>query len=133
MVFYVLYGFPWCSVVKNLLPVLESLGWSLAGKIPWRRAWQPTPGLLPGESPWMEEPGSLQFMGSHRVGHDWVTKKQKQHVLYITWTFCWSTTKEYFQGFWLGENDIHHPAFLIECNYKPSIECIEQIFKNSEK
>jgi len=21
------------------------------GKIPWRRAWQPTPGFLPGESP----------------------------------------------------------------------------------
>ena len=24
--------------------------------------------------PWMEEPGSLQFMGSQRVGHDWATK-----------------------------------------------------------
>ena len=21
--------------------------------------------------PWMEEPGRLQSMGSHRVGHDW--------------------------------------------------------------
>ena len=27
--------------------------------IPWRRAWQPTPVFLPGESPWMEEPGGL--------------------------------------------------------------------------
>ena len=27
------------------------------GKIPWRRAWQPTPVFLPGESPWIEEPG----------------------------------------------------------------------------
>ena len=26
-------------------------------KIPWRRAWQPTPVFLPGESPWTEEPG----------------------------------------------------------------------------
>ena len=25
-------------------------------KIPWRRKWQPTPVLLPGESPWTEEP-----------------------------------------------------------------------------
>ena len=24
---------------------------------PWRRAWQPTPVFLPGESPWTEEPG----------------------------------------------------------------------------
>ena len=29
------------------------------GKIPWRRAWQPTPVFLPGESPWTEEPGGL--------------------------------------------------------------------------
>ena len=25
------------------------------GKIPWRRAWQPTPVFLTGESPWTEE------------------------------------------------------------------------------
>ena len=41
------------------------------GKIPLRKAWQPTPVLLPGESPWTEEPGRLQSMGSQRVGHDW--------------------------------------------------------------
>ena len=28
------------------------------GKIPWRRAWQPTPVFLPGESAWTEELGS---------------------------------------------------------------------------
>jgi len=39
------------------------------GKIPWRRAWQPTPVFLPGESPWTEEPGGLQSMGS-QVGHN---------------------------------------------------------------
>ena len=26
--------------------------------------------FLPGESPWTEEPGGLQSMGSQRVGHD---------------------------------------------------------------
>ena len=30
------------------------------GKIPWRRAWQPTLVLLSGESPCTEEPGGLQ-------------------------------------------------------------------------
>ena len=40
------------------------------GKIPWRRAWQPTPVLLLGESPWTEEPDGLQVMESQRVGHD---------------------------------------------------------------
>jgi len=29
------------------------------GKIPWRRAWQPTPVFLPGESSWTEEPGGV--------------------------------------------------------------------------
>jgi len=33
-------------------------------KIPWRRAWQPTPVLLPGESPWTEKPGVL--LGSQK-------------------------------------------------------------------
>ena len=32
------------------------------GKIPWKRAWQPTPVFLPAESPWTEEPGGLQSM-----------------------------------------------------------------------
>ena len=43
------------------------------GKIPWRRAWQPTPVFLLGESPWTEEPGGLQSMELQRVRHDWVT------------------------------------------------------------
>ena len=44
------------------------------GKIPRSREWQPTPVCLPGESPWTEEPGGLQSIGSQRVRHDWVTK-----------------------------------------------------------
>ena len=39
-------------------------------KIPWRRAWQLTPVLLPGESPWTEEPGGLQSIGLQRIGHE---------------------------------------------------------------
>ena len=40
------------------------------GKVPRRRAWQPTPVFLPGESPWTEEPGGLQCIGSQRIRHD---------------------------------------------------------------
>ena len=43
-------------------------------KIPWRRAWQPIPGFLPGKIPWTEEPGALQSTGSKRVGQDWATE-----------------------------------------------------------
>jgi len=39
-------------------------------KIPWRREGMATLVLLPGESPWTEEPGGLQSIESHRVGHD---------------------------------------------------------------
>ena len=38
---------------------------------PWRRAWQPTPVFLHGESPWIEEPGGLQARGLQRIGHSW--------------------------------------------------------------
>ena len=34
------------------------------GNISWRKKWQPTPVFLPGESPWAEESGRLQSMGS---------------------------------------------------------------------
>ena len=60
------------SVIKNLLAMQEPqetrVSW--VGKIPWRRAWQPTPVFLPGESPWTEEPGRLQSIGLQRVRHN---------------------------------------------------------------
>ena len=38
-------------VVKNLLPNAEDIGLDPSiEKIPWRRAWQPIPVFLPGES-----------------------------------------------------------------------------------
>ena len=39
-----------------------------AGKIPWSRAWQPTPVFLHGESPWTEVPGGLQSIGVAESG-----------------------------------------------------------------
>ena len=33
--------------------------------------WQSTPLFLLGESPWTDEPGGLQSMGSQRIGHNW--------------------------------------------------------------
>ena len=37
-------------MVKNLLGMQETQFDSWVGKIPWQRAWQPTPVFLPGES-----------------------------------------------------------------------------------
>ena len=41
------------------------------GRFPGRKLWQPPPVFFPGESPWTEEPGGLQSIGSHRVKHNW--------------------------------------------------------------
>ena len=85
-------GYPpqysWASLVaqtvKHLPPVQEAAqrpGFSpWVGKIPLRRAWQPTPVFLPRESPWTEEPGGLQSVGSQRVGHNWVTTHTHTHA-----------------------------------------------------
>ena len=48
------------------------------------------------EIPWTEEPGRLQSVGSHRVRHDLLTKRQQQQqspgeggvTLYTTALFC---------------------------------------------
>ena len=75
-------GYPlqysWASLVaqmvKNPPAMWESWVRSWVEKIPGRRACQPTPVFLPRDSPWTQEPGGLQSMGSQRVRHDWVTQ-----------------------------------------------------------
>ena len=66
--------FSWASLMVQMVKNLSAVWGTRVGKIPWRRAWQPTLVFWPEESPWTEEPGGLQFMGSQRVSHDWVTK-----------------------------------------------------------
>ena len=81
-------GYPlqytWASLVvqmvNNLPAMWETWLRSSVGKILWRRALQPTPELLPEESPWTEEPGGLQSMRSQRVGHDWATRHSAAHL-----------------------------------------------------
>ena len=52
------------QMVKNLPATRGIPGFDPGvGKVPWRRAWQPTLVSLPGESPWTEEPGGLRSMG----------------------------------------------------------------------
>ena len=65
-------GFPAGSVVKNCLPMQETqeaqvqyLGWDN----PPEKEMATHSSILAWEIPWTEEPGGLQFMESHRVGH----------------------------------------------------------------
>ena len=59
--------YSWPSLVTQIVKNLPAMWETWVGKIPWRRAWQLTPVLLPAESPWTEDPGRLQSMGSQRV------------------------------------------------------------------
>ena len=64
-------GFPGDSDGKEIYLQCGRPGFDpWVGKIPGRRTWQLTPVFLPGESPWTEESGRLQSIGSQRVGHD---------------------------------------------------------------
>ena len=58
-------------------------------KIPWRRAWQSITVFLPGESPWTEEPGGLQSMGSQRVKHSW-SDGAHRHEAWEAGIFIWA-------------------------------------------
>ena len=44
------------------------------GKIPWRKAWQPIPVFLPGESQGQRSLVGYSPWGHKRVGHNWVTE-----------------------------------------------------------
>ena len=36
--------------------------------------------ILAGRIPWTEEPGGLQSIGSHRIGHDWSNLAHMQAI-----------------------------------------------------
>ena len=65
------------QIVNNLLAIWETWVWSQSREDPWRRTWQPTPAFLPGKSPWTEEPGGLQSMGSQTPGYNRAHTKTK--------------------------------------------------------
>ena len=46
------------------------LVWFLSARLILEKAMAPHSSTLAWKIPWMEEPGGLLFMGSHRVGHD---------------------------------------------------------------
>ena len=63
-------GFPSSSVVKNPPAMQEMWVQPLDQEDPLEKGMATFSSILAWEIPWMEEPGRLQSMGSHRVGHD---------------------------------------------------------------
>ena len=64
-------GFPDDSVVKNLPERAGDMA-SIPGlgRFPWKRAWQPTPVFLPGESNGQRSLADYSPWGSQRIGHE---------------------------------------------------------------
>ena len=67
--------YSWASLVAQLIknpPTMwETWVWSLGWEIPWKRERLPTPVFWPGE--FIQSMGSIQSIGSQRVGHDGMT------------------------------------------------------------
>ena len=71
------HQYSWAFLMTQMIRIYLQCGRpgfiSWVGKTFWKRVCQPTPVFLHGESPWSEEPGGLQSIGSQRMGHDWAT------------------------------------------------------------
>ena len=99
-----IWGFPTGSAVKNPPTMQETWVWSLVGKISWKRAWQSTSVLSPGESH-----GERSLAGYSPWGHkelDMIEAAEHAHIrymniaqlVYTSLTILWLTD---IWSFWL--------------------------------
>ena len=58
------------QIVKNLPAMQETRVQSLGREDPLEKGMATHSSILAWKTPWSEEPGGLQSMGSQRVGHD---------------------------------------------------------------
>ena len=63
-------------MIKNLPVMWETRVWSLGGEDPLEKEIATHSSILAWRTPWTEEPGGLQSMGSRRVRHNWATNTQ---------------------------------------------------------
>ena len=89
---YLLLIFYWMITIGNrtILSILTE------------KATAPHSRTLAWKIPWMEEPGGLQSMGLHRVGHDWATSLSL--FTFMHWRRKWQLTPVFLpgesQGWW---------------------------------
>ena len=76
-------------MVKRLSTMRETQVQSLGREDPVEKEMAVHSSTIAWKIPWTEEPGRLQFMGSQRVGHDWVTS------LSLDWFLVWSDKKHW--------------------------------------
>ena len=79
-------GFPGSTATRIRLQCKRPWFYPWVGKIPRRRAWQPTPVFLPGEFHGQRSLRRLQSTGLQRVGLGWTAKQQQQKQQFINST-----------------------------------------------
>ena len=106
---------PVAKMVKSLPTMQETRVWSQGWEDLLEKEMGTHSSILAWKTPWVEEPGKLQFMGSQRVGHDWATS------LHLIFTFIFKQYIECFiwDLFWL---EICPVIFSI--SLPPLIKCI---------
>ena len=86
--------------------------------------------VLAWRIPWMEKPGRLQSMGSHRVGHDWSDLAASMEVGY-----CWYWLAMYYnqeQDLWdslglsLGLLALQPPKWQLQCQGSPAFKMVRK-------
>ena len=71
------------QMVKNR-PAMQEIGVRSLGQVdPLEEGMATHSSILAWKTPWTEEPGRLQSMGSQRVRHDWATTLSLYFVLSI--------------------------------------------------
>ena len=77
------------QMVKHLVAMWKTRVWSLGQEDPLEKEMGTHSSTLAWRIPWMEEPGTLQSMGSQRVRYNWVTSFSLSHTHTHTHTHCW--------------------------------------------
>ena len=90
---------PWRKIkqgkeIKNVPAMQETQVHSLGWEDPLEKEMATHSGILAWRIPWTEEPGGLQFPGSQRVGHGWVTNSftfKENRMWWIEWRMLFCT------------------------------------------
>ena len=98
------------QMVKNLPAKQETWVWSLSQEDPLEKGMAIHCSILAWRIPWIEEPGGLQSMGSHRVGHGWMTNTYQRYRFPLGQGWANSSIKR--QGFLKPSLAFEHPSRL---------------------
>ena len=109
-------------------------------KIPWRKGMAIHSRFLFWRTPWTEEPGRLQSMGSQKVRHDWVTNNYSECSCIILFIYIELVIVSLFHLWFWSQQDIlifnhyqnHGIAIKAICNPANSVQNAPvHLFENS--